>query len=359
MSFHYGPTRNWIQALRVVLPDASVLSLRRGEQLADGRSFRVETEDGRRVEGVLPSYSMPDVKSAAGYFVTDNMDLIDLFIGMEGTLGIITEIELRLVKKPMALLGLTAFLPSEEAAVSFVRRTRESEGDPVAIEFFNDKALNLLRNAKETRPGFNELPELSPRHQAAVYIEFHGEDDDALEEQIMLLAETVVELGGSEDDCWCATTEREMEKLRAFRHATPELVNLLVDERKKACPELTKLGTDMSVPDTELDNVMNLYRNGLDNSSLEYVIFGHIGDNHVHVNIIPRNMAEYATGKTLYLGWAKEIVDMGGSVSAEHGIGKIKVPFLELMYGEDGIAEMKNLKAQFDPTNMLNRGDLF
>ncbi len=340
ISFYYGSTRKWINALRVVLADGSVIKLKRGEQMCVGRSFRLTATSGRVIEGILPSYVLPDVKNAAGYYVADDMDMIDLFIGMEGTLGIITEVELELIKKPSAALSLTAFLPSEESAISFVRKLRSMEDSStrlVALEFFNHGALGLLQTARETHAAFSELPALPANFNSAVYVGFHGDDEDALDEKIMVVAELIAELGGVEDDCWCATTPQELEKLHVFRHATPELVNLQIDERRKIHPELTKLGTDMSVPDCELENVMSIYNSGLKAKGLEYVIFGHIGNNHVHVNIIPKNMEEYAEGKKLYLDWAQQVVSLGGSVSAEHGIGKIKVPFLELMYGEESI----------------------
>ena len=367
MTFHYGPTRAWVEALRVVLSDGSVLALRRGESFASGRRFSVTTDTGRAISGVLPSYSIPGVKSAAGYFAADDMDLIDLFIGMEGTLGVITEIELRLIPRPKAINGLTLFLPSEEAALELVRvlRCEEVEGfevlpaRPVAIEFFNCNALNLLRKAKAESSAFEKIPALKPSFHTAVYTEFHGESDDQLEEIVMLAMEAVMELGGSDEDTWFATTDRELEPLKAFRHATPEAVNLVIDERKRSCPELTKLGTDMSVPDEHLESVIAMYDAGLAENGLESVMFGHIGNNHVHVNILPRDMAEYDRGKSLYMNWASEVVKLGGSVSAEHGIGKIKAPFLRMMYGAEGIEQMRALRELFDPDGLLNPGDLF
>ena len=92
-SYRYGPTRNYVESLRVVLPDGSVLSLRRGEHKAEGRRLSLVTDTGRVIAGELPEYTMPDVKNASGYYVRENMDLIDLFIGSEGTLGIVSQIE--------------------------------------------------------------------------------------------------------------------------------------------------------------------------------------------------------------------------------------------------------------------------
>ena len=176
---------------------------------------------------------------------------------------------------------------------------------------------------------------------------------------ISALAEIIAVCGGDENATWIATTAREMERMHTFRHAVPEAVNLLIDERRRTSPGLTKLGTDMAVPDDRLDDVMLLYHRALDASGLEYVMFGHIGDNHIHVNILPRDQQEYDCGRGLYAAWAKEIIAMGGTVSAEHGIGKLKVALLKEMYGEKGVAEMRAVKRAFDPEFRLNRGNLF
>ena len=366
MSYFYGPTRRWIESIRMVLADGDIVAIKRGENFASGRSFRLKTQSGRQISGSLPLYNAPDVKSAAGYFVKDNMDMLDFFIGMEGTLGIITEVELKLISQPKTIFGLTVFFGDEETALKFVRivRGENVEGctkaglKPVAIEFFNSSALNLLRKMKSNNPAFANIPALKDHFHTAIYIEFHG-DDDEVEQDFMNLLDLICALGLSDEDTWCATNSRELEPLRAFRHATPEAVNLLISERKKTDPEITKLGTDMSVPNKCLEDVINMYNTGLAKNGLESVIFGHIGNNHVHVNIIPKNMDEYNLGKSIYMQWAKKIIDMGGSVSAEHGIGKLKKPFLKLMYGEEGIGQMKKLKQIFDPKMVLNSGNLF
>jgi D-lactate dehydrogenase (cytochrome) len=360
MSHHYGPTRRWVRSLRLALSDGSALAVARGARRAQGRAFSLTTESGRVISGSLPTYTQPPVKSAAGYYVADDMDLLDLFLGMEGTLGIVTEAELALIPAPAAVLGMTAFLPSEEAALQFVRALREGEEvAPVAIEFFDHDALDLLRRMAAEDPAFEHLPSLRSHFHTAVYTEFHCEEDEAAEEALLRVADLVIELGGSDDDTWGAATRRELESLKAFRHAVPEAVNSLIGRRKRETPELTKLGTDMSVPDDRLEAAMAMYRAGLAEAELESVVFGHIGDNHVHVNILPRDMDDYARGKALYLCWAEQVVAWGGSVSAEHGIGKLKTAFLQLMYGDEGIAEMRALKAQFDPDGLLNPGNLF
>lgn len=367
LTFHYGPTRNWVRRLKIVLSDGDIIQLSRGESYAQGRSFSLRTEGGRIIEGRLPSYTMPQVKSAAGYYVTDNMDMLDLFIGMEGTLGIVTEIELRLIPKPSAVHGLVVFLPSQEAALKLVRYLRGEPVDglvplpsrPTGIEFFDNKALDLLRKIRAEYPAFEKIPVLKPHFHTAIYTEFHGDSDEALEEAVVQGMEAVEVLGGNDEDTWYATTQRELEPLKAFRHAVPEAVNLVIDERRRSVPKLTKLGTDMSVPNEYLETAIAMYEEGVRENDLESVVFGHIGNNHVHVNILPNSLEEYERGRSLYLSWARQVVDWKGSVSAEHGIGKLKTSLLEIMYGQESIAEMRALKKLFDPGMILNPGTLF
>ncbi len=92
---------------------------------------------------------------------------------------------------------------------------------------------------------------------------------------------------------------------------------------------------------------------------MEYVEWGHIGDNHVHVNILPRNMEDLELGKELYKKFAKRAVEFGGSISAEHGIGKIKHEYLRIMYGDEGVQEMRIVKFAIDPDCVFNCGNIF
>ena len=356
-SFLYGSTRDYVQRLRIVLADGSILDLVRGREKADGREFLLKTDTGNSVTGSLPTFTMPSVKNAAGYFVKDDMDMLDLFIGSEGTLGVITEVDLRILPKPVALWGIVAFFPEEGNAVDFVKKVRST--GPAAIEFFDSRVLDLLRQRKKDTPAFSEVPTIPEEWKAAVYLEFHGEREDAVEEKVMVMSEAMVESGGDEDATWIACDEKEMIRLKDFRHAVPEAVNLLIDERRKEEPGITKLGTDLAVPEQFLSETLAMYHDDLSSESLEYVVFGHIGDNHVHVNILPRNIDDYEVGKKLYKGWAEKVVGMGGTVSAEHGIGSLKKEFLKILVGCDGVDEMRATKKLFDPSGLLNKGNLF
>ena len=359
-SFAYGPTRKHIEALTIVLSDGETICLARGRERASGLRFCLKTDSGRLLKGELPRLKMPDVKNASGYWIRPDMDMLDLFIGSEGTLGIIADIELRLHPKPPGTLGVLCYFADESDTLRFIHKLREaapamSPDLLAAIEYFDDGALKLIR---ENALGMGLLLPTPKLHWSfALYIEWSlasgGEAPADLTDRLL------TECGGRGSDTWVAADTPALDKLRIFRHAVPEQVNAIIAERKRGCPDLTKLGTDLSVPDGRLLDVMRLYRRDLFDANLEHVIFGHIGNNHLHVNILPRDMDEYSRGKELYSSWARKVVDWGGSVSAEHGIGRLKKELLAMMYGPETIAGMRMLKNLFDPAQRLNAGRLF
>lgn len=365
-TFYYGATRDYVTRLRLLLADGSALDLTRGDvRAAPDGAFELATAGGVGRPGRMPDYAMPRVKNAAGYYSAPGMDLLDLFIGSEGTLGVFSEIEIRLVPAPETILGVIGFFAGEDDAVRFVRAARGETPvgaapppHPLALEYFDGHALELLRDQKRRLGAASPIPELPAAAGAAVYSEI-----PTTEKEMETTAEALLALldacGCDAGTAWTALTADETEKLKAFRHALPETVNLRIGERARLHPGLTKLGTDFAVPDAGLAPMLAAYRATLDAAGLEYVLFGHIGNNHVHVNILPRDLDEYARGKTLYLELARRALALGGTVSGEHGIGKLKKPLLALMYGERGVAAMRAVKAVFDPGGRLNPGTLF
>lgn len=358
-SYRYGPMRPHVSALRVMLADGDVLDLRRGEVRARGRELALTTESGRVIELALPTYAMPDTKNASGYYIEDDMDAVDLFIGSDGTLGIITELELALMPAPPVVWGVNCFFADEAAALDFVVAVRGRIRAASALEYFDGDVLRILRASVEGGSAFASLPELPAAYGACVFVELEcGSEPEAMDELIRLGA-LLGAAGGSEEDTWVARTDVDRERQRLFRHAVPECVNMLIDQRRRTAPSITKLGSDMSVPDDRLHEVMALYRRTLAEAGLESAVWGHIGDNHLHVNVLPRDEHDHAAGKELFGAWARAVSAMGGAVSAEHGVGKIKRDFLLSMYGGVHVDEMARLKAALDADGRLGRGNLF
>jgi D-lactate dehydrogenase (cytochrome) len=156
------------------------------------------------------------------------------------------------------------------------------------------------------------------------------------------------------DDSWFAVNEQDRKELSEFRHQLPVLVNEWLTRHSQR-----KVSTDMAVPDDEFAGMLRFYKTELQASRLNYVIFGHIGDNHVHVNIMPRDEAEATRAHALYRQFVRRAVSSGGTISAEHGIGKLKRDYLKALYSEAHLREMAELKRAFDPACILGRGNIF
>ena len=352
-TYHYGPTRPYINGLRIVLADGEVLALRRGEVFADGRNFCLHTEGGREIRGSLPSYTMPKCKNASGYYADDNMDMVDLFVGSDGTLGVMTELELRLIPMPKVIWGINCFFEKENAALDFVESIRRGSDTLAAIEYFDCNALSILRAHDD---GGCPVPE---GYECMIYVEIHGSDDASAREEIRAIGAEMERVGESCANTWAARSLPDRERLLELRHKVPESVNALIAERKRLDGSIAKVGSDMAVPNEHLRDVFAMYRRDLAARGFQFAIWGHIGNNHVHVNVLPREKADMAAGKAMFMDWAKEVVAMGGTVSAEHGTGKNKAAFLPILYGEAGVREMAAVKRCFDPGCILGAGNLF
>lgn len=357
-SYKYKATRNWIRRIRVMLASGEVLDIPRGRYFAtQDRTFTVIDTAGHRTALKLPGYVMPKTKNTAGFFAAPGMDMIDLFIGSEGLFGVITQIEVALEVRHEGV-SVVQFLPSDEAALDFVIALRQEAAiRPEFIEFYDANALKLLRAKQIDNPKFIDMPTISEGAGAAVFYDIAFKGAEAKPDFAWLKAITE-RCGASLANTWAGYERRDLARFRHFRHALPESVNAVIGERKKTYPGLHKLGTDLAVPDESLKEIWHFYRSKLDTAGLEWVAFGHIADNHFHVNILPRDMDDLAKGLAIYKVFAEKAVALKGSVSAEHGIGKMKKKFLSVMFSREQMAEMKALKLALDPKAMLNPGDV-
>lgn len=358
-TYRYGPTRNWVRGIRVMLPNGTILTIPRGKYFASsGGGFTVYDSRGNDIGIKLPSYSWPRTKNTSGFFTAPQMDLIDLFIGSEGSLGVITEVTVALLRRKEKI-SLVQFLESDEQAIDLVYALRNDKRIQLDfLEFYSGNALALLRQRQMQDPKSVDMPQIPDQAGAALFFEL-GFAPLADHLDYTVLEETVSGCGASVADSWAAYENRELQRLKNFRHILPETVNAIIAERKKQYPQLHKLGTDLAVPDDRLRDMWLIYKKTLDEADLQWVAIGHIGNNHIHVNILPRNGSELEKGLKLYEQFAAKAIEFGGTVSAEHGIGKLKTKFLKLMYSPEQIDEMRAVKSAFDPECLLNPGNIF
>ncbi len=358
----YGPTRNYVVGIEVILSTGELLKLKRGEVPAENGFFRVQKEHGRPLIVPAPSYEMPKTKHSAGLYSKKSMDLIDLFIGSEGILGIIVNVTIRLIEEPHRFFGGVVFFQEEYDAVDFVYRVRKGMARPLAVEYFDKDALALLEGTRKSQGPVSEIPEI-PVCSAAVYFEsavFRDEkpEGDNLKAEFLKWKKLIEEAGGDPQSAWAVLNKRDMMRLKALRHAVPESVNKIIAQKKLKDGRIHKVGTDIAVPDEHLKEIMKFYRELLEAERIASVIFGHIGNNHLHVNMIPDNYDELVRAKELYRRFAGKAVSLGGTVSAEHGIGKLKKDYLAILYPQNAVDEMKAIKDTLDPLNILNPGNV-
>lgn len=350
-SYRHGPTRDWIRRLRVVLADGSVLDIKRGEVFAENGTFILDGAGKERVL-TIPSYEFNNgVKNSAGIFVTEGMDAIDLFIGSEGILGVISLLELRLIPwRPM--LSCMAFLPDDDAALGLIDHLKTLEDGPELIEFIDANGIRMIKEEREEGCLFSNMPEFPLFPSAAVMFDLPL--DDSIEPRMEEIGTLLNALGSNLGNTWCAHEERERERFRSFRHAIPEAVFSYIASRKLHHPQMHKMGTDISVPEESSGEMMAYYRKTISSSGLKAVMFGHLGDNHPHLELLIEDMDDYAKADSLCHDLARAAVRLGGCPSAEHGVGRLKRGYLGMMYDESQIEEMLGLKRQLDRNWVLN-----
>ncbi|NTW62500.1 MAG: FAD-binding oxidoreductase [Chlorobiaceae bacterium] len=346
-SFKYGPTRNHIRRILVVLPQGDILDLTRGHIVADRNGmFHLDLPVAGKITFSRPDYPMPATsKHNAGYYSSEGMDLVDLFIGSEGTLGVIVEADLILTPEPEKFFSCMIFFRDTDALFRFVAAIKQPEAfvSPRVVELFDKNSLLFLQN---------QYPAIPSDAEGAIFIEqetTRNNEDQYLEAWLELMDQC----HALSETSWVALDRKAQRELTSFRHALPILVNEWLSRQKES-----KISTDMAVPDNAFRELFDFYTETCRNNGFTYIIFGHIGNAHVHLNILPRNRDEFMHAKKLYLDFIDKALELGGTLSAEHGIGKLKAEYLVKMYGETGIQEMTAIKKSLDPFLVLNIGNL-
>jgi FAD/FMN-containing dehydrogenase len=317
-TFKYGATRKHVQALKVVMANGETMEFRR-----------------TNLE-----------KNTVGYAFAH--DPIDWFIGSEGTLGIIVEAELGLLPLPAHVVGLAVFFNTEEAALRFVVAARESRTvTPRCIEYFDDEAIGIARASARGEM----LPDGA---MAMVYVEEEvGDDLDSTLGEWSDLIESII----TDFEPLVFDGEARLKEARQIRHSIPSTMNERGARHRDAGGR--KVSTDWAVPYRKVAQAIQTARllaaeHGIDQA----VIYGHAGNGHPHQNFTARNARELATIEVVVEQTLRHVLALGGTVAAEHGIGKIKRRWLPLQMNGLQIAMMTAVKRELDPLGILAPGNI-
>lgn len=302
----YGVTRDYVRGLELVLPD--------GRLLATG----VRT-----------------AKGVAGY------DLTRLFVGSEGTLGIITAITVRLLPLPAASIPILVMLGSEEAATRLVNGILLAGIAPRTLEFLDNTVVGLVAPVLPF-----ELPE---KTRAMLLVELDGTADEvrSREKQLTMFLEKEAGVKAIR----VARSKTEADAIwQARRSVSPLALTLRPD----------KISEDVVVPRSRIPELAGLARRMAEEYHLPILTFGHAGDGNIHVNIMldKKNPAEQKRAEQATTRLFQEVIAMGGSLSGEHGIGITKACFMPLECDETSLAVMLAIKKALDPTGILNPGKM-
>jgi D-lactate dehydrogenase (cytochrome) len=386
-TFKYGSTRDWVDGITVVLADETILDVTRGRQRARDGRFVIDTRSGTALVPV-PTYEMPAVaKRSAGYHAERDMDLIDLFIGSEGTLGVVTRVRFRVLSPaPRTALALVPCV-SEPQAIALVQALRDASRDTwrtsdpagidaAAIEHMDRRSIEILsedgadvRNDVRLPAGTSivllvqlELPARITAEQA--YDDIATALDPGAGDRPLARFCRMLDSAGLLDITEVALPgdRRRAEQFLAIREAVPAGVNRRVGSAKRDIDSrIEKTAADMVVPVERFSEMMAVYRQGFESRGLDYAVWGHISDGNVHPNVIPRSFDDVVRGKEAILGFGREVARLGGCPLAEHGVGRnlVKQALLRQLYGEEGLDEMRAVKRALDPEWKLSPGVVF
>ncbi|MBI4846098.1 MAG: FAD-binding oxidoreductase [Candidatus Omnitrophica bacterium] len=352
--FKYGATRNYILGVNVIFAKGQKMSFKRGEVILDN-AVSINFKDGSRIKCPVPQRQYIQIKNTAGYFIYKGSDLVDLFIGQEGTLGLISRITVKLADLPRKSFSGLVFFDTDKQALelvqmlkmrSYLSRKEQSKDDIdcACIEYFD---LNCLRMLKEK---YSLIPQ---KKNAAIFFEQNMETEN--EAKVMGFYEQLMEnLKIRDEFIWIGSSMREKEQITAMRYDLPVIINEKV-KKNKVC----KISTDCAVSDDEFPRLFWFYKQKLKESEIPFCIFGHIGENHLHVNLMPEGQDDFLKASRKYKEFIVTAVKMGGTVSAEHGIGKLKREYLKIMLKDTALRQMAAIKMAFDPQLMLGMGNIF
>ncbi|HET9465594.1 MAG TPA: FAD-binding oxidoreductase [Gemmatimonadales bacterium] len=351
-SVRYGSVRAWVEGVSLITADGEAVQLSRraaGQRHAAGRAldrFHHEAAPLIRSAGALIAARFPRTrKNSAGYALDAYLasgDVLDLIVGAEGTLGIVSETRWRLDAIPPFRAGLRVQLPSLDRLSDVV--TALSQCQPSALELLDRTFLDLV--------GAGTLGPLDSgtNPEAMLLVEIERDDPGELQRVLTRAVEAVRRWATSVETAY---SPPEAERLWAIRHAaSPILAGLPEDRRSLQVIE------DACVPVARMGEYIAAVRSLAHARALPVVMFGHAGDGHIHVNLLPELARRGWEAEVA--GLLEEVTDvvirLGGTPSGEHGDGRLRAGTLLPLYGAEVIELFRRVKLAFDPLGIFNPG---
>jgi FAD/FMN-containing dehydrogenase len=349
-SVRYGSVRSWVEALTFVSADAELLTFRRGKPPPTAAATSRFARDGAEAiasAAPLIRQKYPHTsKNSSGYALDAYLasgDLLDLLIGSEGTLGIVTEIEWRLDHTPRYRAGLRVALGSLEQLAPVVLALGTS--DPSAVELLDRSFLDLVGVASLRNTELHQ-----DDTEAVLLVELERDDEKSLLKAIELAASAIRDLALSVET---SASAEATDQLWAIRHAASPILARL--------PETTRslqVIEDGCVPVARMGEYIRAVRRVSTRLGIPAVLFGHAGDGHIHVNLLPDVSRPGWEGPVAQVleSITQTVADLGGTVSGEHGDGRLRAAALAHVYGSEIVDLFRRVKQSFDPLGIFNPG---
>ena len=327
----YGKSASYILGIRIMNAEGSIRDLKRGQ----------------------------DVIVING----ESKDLLDVYLGGEGMYGVITELTLRLIPKPREIWGIGFFFEDREDGMSFSDQLNatsfEVQGAKIAaIEYLDHTIINALEMHKNNMTRVKHIPDVATHISAMVYVEIHGDQEEAIEEIAAAIMVIGSSFNGDSDQTWAFSGEPEIDKMRNFLHAAAETAGLHIEKVRSEDPRITKLGIDISIELDGLKTLVSRIEKTLQEENLKAGYLGHMSSGRLHIDILPGSYGEFVKGKALLETWAERFPASIGNAITSYGIGKLKKSIFLKTVSKAYIENIIQLKKQLDKNSLWNPGNM-
>lgn len=362
-SVKYGDTRKFVEGLRVVLANGEVietgrlskkeLSKKMGEATFEGEVYRALDTLIEENHDIVKGMNVGVSKNSAGYALDQvkdkdgSFDLTPLFVGSQGTLGIVSEVSLLTEPYNPHTTLIAAFCHDLVQAESVVMELRDLPNPPSAVEVVDENLLNFLQ---ATNP--NQLKTLVPRPfpKLVMLIEF---DDVSDRNQKKMVKKTTKILERNQVEFKVETDDQAKDELWKIRHSAAAVIGYS-DSKAKALPIVEDGVVPIDRFKDYLENVYELFKR----YNLNVSVWGHAGDANLHMQPF-LDLSQVGDRQKVFRiidEYYTMIIELGGSTSGEHGDGRLRAPYLEQLYGSEAYSIFQKVKNIFDPHNIMNPG---